>query len=97
MDPRSSRKKKKIDYEALRSALMHIPRIDVATVRDLLDLGFETTEDLIGRSPEALFEDILQRKPRTPGDRLFSLRMAVYFAESPDPDPKKLHPWIWKD
>ena len=97
MDHRGSGKKKKADYEALRSALMRIPRIDVGTVRDILDLGFETAEDLNGRSPEVLFQEILRQKPETPKDRLFSLRMAVYFAETPDPEPKKMHPWAWRD
>ena len=97
MDRRGSRKEKKVDYDALRSALMHIPRIDVGTVRDLLDLGFETAEDLNGRSPEVLFQEIVHRKPETPTDRLLSIRMAVYFAETLDPDPKKMHPWAWRD
>jgi hypothetical protein len=33
------KKKKKVDYEALNSALMRIPRMDVAAVRSLIDVG----------------------------------------------------------
>lgn len=90
-------KKKKIDYAALDSPLMHIPHIDVATVRNLLDLGFREIHELAGRAPEVLYADLKKTKPQTPKSRLYSMRMAVYFAETPDPDPRKLTPWAWKD
>ena len=90
-------KKKKVDYAALHSPLMQIPRIDVATVRDLLDLGFREIHELSGRAPEVLFFDLKKKRDLTPKSRLYSLRMAVYYAETSDPDPLKLTPWAWKD
>ncbi len=90
------RKSKKVDYEALKSGLMKIPRIQVAVVRDLLDLGFQEVEELRGRAPEALFDELRKKKPDTPIDHLYAFRMAVYYAETPDPDPKRLHPWAWQ-
>lgn len=90
------KRKKKVDYEALQSELKRIPNMDIETVRDLLDSNFRHVEDLRGRSPEAIFEDIRKRKPLTPADRLYALRMAVYFAETDSPDPQLLQPWRWQ-
>ncbi|NDV61274.1 hypothetical protein G0Q06_02285 [Puniceicoccales bacterium CK1056] len=91
------KKKKKVDMEALNSPLKRIPGMDLPSVRDLLDLGIQEIEELNGRSPEALFEDILNLREQTPADRLHYLRLAVYFAESDDPDPKLLQAWKWAD
>lgn len=92
-----AKKKKKVDMEALTSPLKRIPGMDLPSVRDLLDIGITEVEELNGRSPEALFEDILNLREQTPPDRLHFLRMAVYFAESDDPDPKLLQAWKWAD
>lgn len=92
-----TKKKKEVDYGALNSHLMRIPKIDIATVRDLLDLGFRFPHELAGRSPEALFEEVKRRRPEVPEVRLFYFRMAVYFAETPEPAGEKMSPWAWKD
>ncbi len=89
------KKEKKVDYAALNSPFMKLPRMDVATARALLDLGLREVYELVGRAPEALFEDLRKRHPATPQDRLYSLRLAVYCAENPAPDPAKLHPSAW--
>lgn len=90
-------KEKKVDYAALDSPLMRIPKIDIATVRDLMDIGFAYPHELAGRSPDVLFGDVRRLRPQTPEVRLLYLRMAVYFAETPDADAKKMNPWAWKD
>ncbi len=90
-------KKKKVDYAALESPLMRIPKIDLATVRDLMDLGFTYPDELSGRSPEVLFQETLRQRPDTPEVRLFYFRMAVYFSETPEPEGEKMSPWAWKD
>lgn len=92
-----AKKKTKVDYGALESPLMRIPKIDIPTVRDLIDLGFTYPHELTGRSPEFLFEEIRRRRPETPEVRLFYFRMAVYFAETPEPEGEKMSPWAWKD
>ncbi len=89
--------KQEADYAALQSPLMRIPHIDVATVRDLMDIGMAEIYELSGRAPEVLFEELKRTKPRTPADRLLVLRMAVYYAEHNDPDPELMYPWRWKD
>lgn len=91
------KKKKEVDYGALESALMRVPRIDIATVRDLLDLGFNFPDELAGRSPEVLFEEVRRIRPETPEIRLCYFRMVVYYAETPNADGEKMTPWAWKD
>ncbi len=92
-----AKKKKKVDFEALHSPLRRIPGIDTAAARDLLDLGFRRVHEIRGRAPETLFADLKKKKPQTPPERLWTLRLAVYYAETSEPDPAKLHPWAWKD
>lgn len=92
----SPRPRRKVDVEALHSPLNRIPGIDLFTVRDLLDAGYRQVDELRGRSPEALYEEIQNLRENTPEDRLWVLRMAVYYAETPEPDAALLQPWCWK-
>lgn len=89
------KKKKKVDYEALNSALMRIPRMDVAVARSLIDIGIREIYDLQGRAPEVLFEEARSKNDEIPDDRIRYFRMAVYFAESDEPEVSKLHPDEW--
>lgn len=89
------KKKKKIDYEALNSALMRIPRMDVAAARSLIDIGIQEIYDLQGRAPEVLFEEARQKNQEIPDERIRYFRMAVYFAECETPEVSKLHPDEW--
>lgn len=87
--------KKKADYEALNSALMRIPRMNVAAARDLINLGITETFQLRGRAPEIIFEEAKSKNHAIPADRIRYFRMAVYYAENSDPEPRKLHPDAW--
>lgn len=92
------KKRKKVDYEALHSPLKRIPGLTVADARDLIDLGMRQVIDLHGRSPEALIEDLTKIRPAPPPpERLWAFRLAVYFAETDEPDPTLLAPWCWQD
>jgi len=91
------KKKKKVDYEALNSPLMRIPRIDTATVRNFIDIGIQEIYELQGRAPEVLFEDAKRKNNNIPDDRLRYFRMAVYYAESPAPNQAKMHPDEWSE
>lgn len=91
----NSGKKKKVDYEALNSSFMRIPKMDIVTARYLIDLGFRESFQLVGLSPDSLFETIKKKDPKAPKDLLAKLRMAIYFVETPDPDPKKMDPLKW--
>lgn len=96
-NPEKGKKKKKIDQEALSSAIMRIPRMDVRVARDLIDIGIKELYELQGRSAESLFEEISKLRPDTPEYRLAFLRMGIYYSENDPPDPKMLHPQEWKE
>lgn len=89
------RKKKEVDMQALQSEFKRIPNLDILTARDLLDIGMRHVHELNGRSPEVLFEQVRLLRPQTPPDRLASIRMAVYYAETPEPDPALMQPHRW--
>ena len=90
-----NKKKKKVDYEALNSSLMRIPRMDVAAARSLINIGVREVYDLKGRAPEILFEEARQRNEEIPLDQIRFFRMAVYYAECDIPETSKLHPSEW--
>ena len=90
-------KKRKTDYEALNSSFMHIPNLNIEIARDFIDLGLREIYELVGRSPEVLYESLKKNKINISEDRLYFIRMAVYYAETNDPDPAKLSPHAWKD
>lgn len=90
-------KRKKVDYEALSSSFMRIPKMDITTARSLINLGYKESFQLNGISPEVLFDEIKKKTPNVSKEILYKLRMAVYFVETPDFDPKKLDPLAWTD
>lgn len=71
--------------------------MDLRTVRVLLNQEITDPDELRGRSPESLFTEGRRQNAELAEDVLSYLRMAVYYAESPDPDPALLAPWKWKD
>ena len=74
-----NKKKKKVDREAMQSAIMRIPRMDVRVARDLIDIGIKEIYELQGRSAESLMDEIKQVRPETPDYRLAYLRMGIYW------------------
>lgn len=77
-------KKKKVDYGALQSPFMRIPKMNVRGARALLDLGFKEIYEIRGRDPESLFSDLKKRRIETSPDILGFFRVAVEFAERED-------------
>lgn len=90
------KKKKKVDYEALNSSLMRIPRMDVAAARSLINAGVREIYQLQGRAPEVLFEEAQQKNPQIPADQIRYFRMAVYYSETESPETAMLHPDSWR-
>ena len=80
--------------------LMAIPGVGKSIAQDLLDIGVTKIPDLIGRSPEELFE-LSNEFAGTVQDRclLYVFRCAVYYAETPraEREPEKLKWQNWKD
>ena len=77
--------------EAVCSPFMRIPRFPAEVARGLIDAGYHRTDQLAGRSPDTLFAEIKARSKEALGPHVLpALRMAVYYAETDQPDPKKL-------
>lgn len=81
--------------EAVTSSFMRVPRFPVGVARDLLDAGYTQLDQLLGRSAESLLEEIRRRNPAAETSHLPCLRLAIYVAETPQPDPKRLFPDQW--
>lgn len=79
---RQPQKKRKVDYTALKSPFMRIPRMDVAGARALLDLGFREIYELRGRDPESLVADLSKIKVEIPPEMLKYMKLATDFAET---------------
>jgi predicted flap endonuclease-1-like 5' DNA nuclease len=77
--------------------LRRIPGVGEKTEQDLIRLGFDTIKSLENADPEEIYaRDCTLRGPI---DRcqLYVYRCAVYFANTPEPEPEKLKWWHWKD
>ena len=60
--------------------------------------GIFTVEQLKGLDPEELYRlDCLRKGYQEDRCQLYVYRLAVYYAETPDPDPDRLRWWLWKD
>ena len=76
-----AQKKKKVDYAALSSPFMHIPRMNVRVARALMDLGIREIYELRGRDPQSLLADYAKiKKPDSDFADLFAV--AVDFADA---------------
>lgn len=78
--------------------LREIPGVGPSIARELQAVGVERVSHLRGRDPRELYERLCLHRGVTV-DRcvLYVFRCAVYYAETPDPDPELLKWWRWKD
>lgn len=78
--------------------LTDIPGVGPSIANDLRSLGYENPADLRGEDPEVMYERLMVHAGAHI-DRcvLYVFRCAVYYAQTPDPDPDKLQWWNWKD
>jgi hypothetical protein len=83
---------------AVTEELERIPGVGKSIARDLRTLGITTVGQLRGRDPERLYQRLCDFRAG-PVDRcvLYVFRCAVYYASTPDPDPRRLKWWHWKD
>lgn len=81
-----------------RDELQRIPGVGPSIANDLRAVGVKAIADLKGRSPQKLYERSNQLRGLTQ-DRclLYVFRCAVYFADTPKPNPQLLDWWAWKD
>ncbi len=79
-------------------ALQVIPGVGPSIAKDLWALDIRAVADLKNAEPEALYERLcVQRATRIDRCVLYVFRCAVYFANTPNPDPALLKWWVWKD
>lgn len=86
------------DRDTALKRLQSIPGVGPSLSRDLWDLGFQRVQDLTGQAPEAMYQRLMElRGEHVDRCVLYVFRCAVYFAETPEPDPDRLKWWNWKD
>ena len=96
MERPSLRKKKKIDYEALRSSIMRIPKMDIAVTRALMDLGIKEIYELEGRDPDLLYQEACKKNREINDYSIRYFRLAVYYSENHNQlNKSKVHPDYW--
>ena len=78
--------------------LQTIPGIGASLSQDLVDLGYQTVNELKGANPEAIYQSLMALRGRDI-DRcvLYVFRCAVYFASNSVHEPESLKWWNWKD
>jgi predicted RecB family nuclease len=78
--------------------LQRVPGVGPSVAEDLRGIGIKRIADLKGKDPERLYAQS-NAKRGVVQDRclLYVFRCAVYFAETPRPNPEKLNWWAWKD
>jgi len=92
------KKKKKVDTVAVNSPFARIPGFRPQFARALIDLGMREIYELQGRSPDALYAELQDKRGgEAPEDALGYFRLAVYYAENVSPEPAKLSPQYWQD
>ena len=78
--------------------LQSIPGVGPSLAQDLRDLGIQHVAALRGQDPERLYARLIaQRGVHQDRCVLYVFRCAVYFAETPQPNPERLKWWNWKD
>lgn len=79
-------------------ALQVIPGVGPSIAQDLWDLGIRQVADLNKKDPQKLYDQLCaQSGQKLDRCLLYVFRCAVYFASQPNPDPKKLKWWNWKE
>ncbi len=78
--------------------LTAIPGIGKTFARDFARLGIWSQQDLVGKTAEDLFEQLVTANERehhkTSKNYLYVIRMAIYYAQGGrDPDLLKWHAW----
>ena len=82
-NPDKGRKKKKIDREALSSALMRIPRMDVRVARDLIDIGIKESYELLAlKDTQLINEDTFVASFASDGREKFGLELSMFLKSS---------------
>ncbi|MBC2714759.1 MAG: pathogenicity locus [Desulfobacteraceae bacterium] len=87
---------KKLDNVSKR--FQAIPGVGKSLSKDLVDLGYQTVEELKNENPETMYRNLCRRRDRHI-DRcvLYVFRCAVYYVSHAEHNPELLKWWNWKD
>lgn len=86
------------DKQAALRELKTIPGVGKAIAEDLWSLGIRRVDDLKGRDPQKLYDELrIGAGGKLDRCMLYVLRGAVYYASNALHDPEKLKWWNWKD
>jgi len=78
--------------------LRQIPGVGPSIAGDLWDIGIRSVDDLRGKNPYTLYQQLNSRTGRTNDIcLLYTFRCAVYFASETRPQRQKLNWWYWKN
>jgi hypothetical protein len=78
--------------------LTQIPYVGASIASDFRKVGILKISDLDGKNPQEIYDNICAVQGlRVDRCVLYVCRSAVYFAETPLPDPEKLKWWNWSD
>ena len=87
-----------MNKSAALKELTRIPGVGKTIAEDLWQLGITRIADLVGRDPERLYIQHNDQKGAVQDIcMLYTFRCAVYYAETPTPEPEKLKWWYWMD
>ena len=78
--------------------LQTIQGVGESLSRDLVDLGYRKVNDLKGKNPENIYQNLMELRCQHV-DRcvLYVFRCAVYYASNSVHEPELLKWWNWKD
>jgi nucleotidyltransferase/DNA polymerase involved in DNA repair len=87
-----------MDKQETLKQFQTIPSVGKSIAEDLWEMGFRSLNDLKGKDPEKLYEQLNTLRGTTI-DRcmLYTFRCVVYFVNHTKHDPEKLKWWNWKD
>lgn len=82
----------------MKTDLKSIPYVGEKTKKSLENIGIDCVEDLKGKNPIDLYlKDCEVKGFEEDKCQLYLFKMAVYYAETDNPDSEKLKWWYWKD
>jgi hypothetical protein len=78
--------------------LQKIPGVGKIIARDLWNIGIRSIENLRGKDPEQLYQQLCRYKGcQVDRCMLYTFRGAVYYASNDEYDTELLKWWNWKD
>lgn len=86
------------DKKAILRQFQTLPSIGKACALDLWNMGFRSIDELRGKNPRQLYEQLNAVTGQTHDIcMLYTFRCVVYFVSETQHAPEKLNWWYWKN